>query len=106
VTTSKHIQELEDAVSILTTRLRSAKADLEAAQQRLAEAQCPFSVGDTVLEPRRKYFWIIDQIKIGYFGTAEMYGRRLKKDGTPYKRKERLWAPSRNGIVKSGFPKK
>lgn len=91
--------------ALLTQRTVISNAEDELRKQRkavekeIAEAACPFALGERVNNGKEDYF--VDRIDFqGWKPYYELFGKKIKKDGTPYKQAVRIYRWGQNEITK------
>lgn len=81
---------LEARVQELDSQINELTAERHKLRQQIAELMTPFKVGDMVHQNKGVTFQIT-RICYGYLNKPELFGARIKKDGTPSIASSRLY---------------
>lgn len=91
---------LRSQIQRLTDQISDMQSQRTQLRQQLAEAVCPFKVGDRIHLIDGNVEVHISQIVkpkyAGGFDEYELFVRRLRKDGGLYNREDRVYWPSRS----------
>lgn len=82
--TTEEIERLKNDVKQKEKRLEKAQSELDIAKQKLAEAMCPFKVGDFVIYIGRNYDKVSKVVGIHALDYPPFYGmtiRSTNRDG-------------------------
>ena len=76
--TTEEIERLKNDVKQKEKRLEKAQSELDIAEQKLAEAMCPFKVGDFVIYIGRNYDKVSKVVGIHALDSPPFYGMTIR----------------------------